>query len=142
MSSIGFLFTFINLMNIAAYVVLLVVAIYFWRRYPRPSLYLAIGAALEIFGSLLQTAVQVVLGWGIVLGGDGIMAHAVSSFVRMAIHLFAMCFLVLAVYVARRTTPAPGQTTSPQLPTPGMENSDRAVTLDPNNPYSPPRQPR
>ena len=64
MSSIGFVFTFINLMNIAAYVVLLVVAIYFWRRYPRPSLYLAIRAVLEIFGSLLQTAFQVVLSWG------------------------------------------------------------------------------
>ena len=141
MSSIGFVFTFINLMSIAAYVVLLVVALYFWRRYPRPSLYLAIGAALEIFGSVLQTALQVVLSRGIV-PGDGIAAHAILSLVRLAVHLFAMCFLALAVYVARRPHLSPGQATSPQPPTPGMENSDQAFTLDAINPYSPPRQPR
>ena len=142
MYSVGILFTLINLMYIAAQVVLLVVALVFWHRYPRPSLYLAIMAALEIFGSVLQIAIQAVLSWGLIAGGVGLMEHAVSSFVRLAIHLFAMCFLAFAVYVARRPNPSPGQSISLQPPTPGMENSDRAVTLDPNNPYSPPRQPR
>ena len=142
MNSIGFLFSLITLVYIASQTVLLVVAIVFWRRYPRPSLYLAVMAVLEIFGSLLQTVFQAVLSWGVIAGGDGIVAHAISSFVRLAIHLVALCFLALAVYVARRPNSFPEQTTTPQSPTPGMENSDQAFTLDPQNPYSPPRQTR
>ena len=128
-------------MYIAIQLLLLVVAVFFWRRYPRPSLYLAIMAGLELFGTLLHTALQFISNWAS-LPIDGLFAHSLSSLIRLAIHAIAMCFLVLAVYVARRPTQLPATGLSPNLGTPGMENSDQAFNLDPKNPYSPPRQPR
>ncbi len=139
-SSIAYLFAFINLLNVVAYLSLLVVAICFWRRYPRPSLYLGIMASLELFGSVLQPALQVVLTAGGI--SEVMLAQAFVSLLRLVAHAVALCFLVLAVYVARRPGPFPTTTAPLASGTPGMENGDQAFLLDPTNPYSPPRQPR
>ncbi len=129
-------------MYIVAQLVLLGVAIFFWRRYPRPSLYLAVMALLEVFGSVLQTVFQYTFSfWGGV-GMDGLVAHSLSSLIRLAIHVLALFFLVMAVYVARRPHAIPTTGPTPQPGTPGMESGDAAFSLDPKNPYSPPRQPR
>lgn len=141
-SSLGLLFTFVNLMYVVAQLVLLVVAVFFWRHYPRPSLYLAITACLEVFGSLLQTGLQALAAGPLAANGNGLFAHSFSSLIRLAIHLAAMFFLVMAVYVARRPVQGPAKDSSPEPGTPGMENGERAFSLDPMNPYSPPRQPR
>ena len=142
-STVGFLFTFINLIYIVAQLLLLVVAVYFWRRYPRPSLYLATMASLEVFGTVLQTALQFAFNWGFLPNIDRyLFVHSLASLIRLAVHLLAMFFLAMAVYVARRPSPVPTTVTSPPPRTPGMENSDQAFSLDPSNPYTPPRQPR
>jgi hypothetical protein len=138
-SSIGYVFAFINLMYIVAQLLLLVVAIYFWRRYPRPSQYLAIAAALEVFGTIFQTALPFFLSRGFT---PVLVVHSLTSLIRLGVHVLAMCFIVMAVYVARRPNSIPATGTPLQPGTPGMENGDQAFILDPNNPYSPPRQPR
>lgn len=126
-------------MYIVAQLTILVIAVFNWRRYPRPSLYLAIMASLEVMGTIMQTGLPLIVQQ---MGIDALLVHALSSLVRMAIHLAAMCFLVLAVYVGRREVQSPASNVSPQLGTPGMENADPSFLLDPKNPYSPPRQPR
>jgi len=85
-SSFGFLITFSNLFYIVSQLLLLVVAAYFWKRYPRPSLYLAIMASLEVFGSVLQTALQFVFNWGLVSQIDVIFLHVFASSIALAVH--------------------------------------------------------
>lgn len=147
-SSIGFLFLFITVMYIVIQISLIGVAIYFWKRYPRPSLYLALMASIEILGSLLQSGLQYglqfMMNWGTRPFNDVMFLNAMTSLVRFAAHILAMCFLVMAVYVARRpNTPSTPPSNDPTpLGTPGMENGDQAFLIDPKNPYTPPRQPR
>ena len=140
--SIAWLFGIISLMYILAQLIVIGVAVYFWRRYPRPSLYLAIMATLEVGGSLMQNAIQFMLNWGTMQTTNLLLVQIMGASIRFVAHILAMCFLVAAVYVARRPSTVVSQGILSTTGTPGMEGGDRANALDPANPYTPPRQPR
>jgi hypothetical protein len=136
------LFTAINLMYIVAHLLLIGVAVYFWRRYPRPSLYLASMAALELMGSVLQSGVMMLLNWGSLASQNVLLIQAFASLIRFGAHVLAMVCLVMAVYVARRPRSSASSGNSLPAGTPGMEGQDQAQILDATNPYAPSRQHR
>lgn len=129
-------------MYILAQLIVIGVAIYFWRRYPRPSLYLAIMATLEVGGAVIQNIIQFTLSWGAMQSTNLMLVQVMGASIRFVAHILAMCFLVAAVYVARRPSSVVVQGVSPSSGTPGMEGHDQTQVLNPSNPYTPPRQPR
>ncbi len=128
-------------MYVVVHVVLVVVAIFFWRRYPRPSLYLAAMMALEVIGILTQMGLQFFFS-RVSLPIDSMLVVSIGAMIRLLIHILAMGCLVMAVYVGRGPNTERGGISSGKPGVPGMEGSDQAFALDSNNPYSPPRQPR
>lgn len=141
-NAIGLLFSFITLIYILAQLALVIVGICFWSRYPRPSLYLIVMASLEMLGAMLQSALQYLSMSGVFANINNLVAHAAVSIVRLGFHLLALFFLVMAVYVARRPSPKPLTPGFPPQGTSGSGKGEQALSLDPSNPYTPPRQPR
>jgi hypothetical protein len=129
-------------MYLLAQCALIGVAIYFWRRYPRPSFYLASMAMLELAGSLMQTGIQFTISWRWLPIDNALLVQVIASMIRFGAHVFAMCFLVAAVYVARQQRATVPSDNSLPSETPGMEGQDQAFSLDPSNPYAAPRLPR
>lgn len=129
-------------MYLLAHCTLIGVAIYFWRRYPRPSFYLACMAMLELAGSLMQTGIQLTISWRWLAIDNAMLVQVIASMIRFGAHVLAMCFLVAAVYVARQPRATVRGANSLPSETPGMEGQDQAFSLDPSNPYAAPRLPR
>ena len=52
------MFSLISVMYVVPQLLLIAVAAFFWKRYPRPSLYLALMASLELLGSMERSRFQ------------------------------------------------------------------------------------
>lgn len=97
---------------------------------------------LELGGALLQTGIQLTISWRWLPLDNGLLVQVIASIIRFGAHVFAMCFLVAAVYVARQPRATVPGDNSLSSETPGMEGQDQAFSLDPSNPYAAPRLPR
>ena len=88
--------------SLLAYLTGIVLAIVFWRRYPRPALLVMMGSALHLLTSLLWVVIYAVImeqGRGI---GSRSLMFTVLSLSGSVIHAAATVLIICAAFVGRR----------------------------------------